>query len=340
MGIEARSNGSGGGDRRSAIGSPARNGRRVRDPANGGIDHEPTVIGWVEFPSGKVDEPSPDLGDRVLTEGEAYEVTKLLEGVITQGTGAGYTYMGCGAEAEDGHLGGSLDAWFVGYTPLYSTAVWVGDPIARIDRLRRADRRADLALLHGIGGGRQLPEFAEPAKLPNSPASTADIPAALRAPRRSRRRTRSGRRRRRRSQEGSRKGEGGEGGGSRSRPEAAPARCCPGPPPSGGGSPPARSRPAVDVSSAHRTPVAIRTGGWRGGATRRSAPAASRRCSRCRAGRAGGPLRRRPGRDRHLLDPRRLLRLRAALGPRRLDGGIDRLPRGGVGSGSSPARGC
>jgi penicillin-binding protein 1A len=100
--------------------------------ANGGVHHDPTAIGRVEFTSGKVDEPSPDSGDRVLTEGEAYEVTKLLEGVITQGTGAGYTSIGCSAEAgKTGTSEDLSDAWFVGYTPRYSTAVWVGHPQSR-----------------------------------------------------------------------------------------------------------------------------------------------------------------------------------------------------------------
>ena len=93
---------------------------------------DPTAIGRVEFPSGKVDEPDPDTGERVLSEGEAYEVTKLLEGVITQGTGAGYTSMGCSAAAgKTGTSEGLSDAWFVGYTPLFSTAVWTGHPQSR-----------------------------------------------------------------------------------------------------------------------------------------------------------------------------------------------------------------
>ena len=100
--------------------------------ASGGIHHEPTAVSKVEFPNGKVDETNPESGDRVLTEGEAYEVTKLLEGVITQGTGAGYTYMGCGSEAgKTGTSEGESDAWFAGYTPMYSTAVWVGHPQSR-----------------------------------------------------------------------------------------------------------------------------------------------------------------------------------------------------------------
>jgi penicillin-binding protein 1A len=100
--------------------------------ANGGIHHDPTAVSKVEFPNGKVDEPGSDAGERVLTPGQAYDVTKILEGVITQGTGAGYTYMGCSSEAgKTGTSEGESDAWFVGYTPLYSTAVWVGHPKSR-----------------------------------------------------------------------------------------------------------------------------------------------------------------------------------------------------------------
>jgi penicillin-binding protein 1A len=100
--------------------------------ANGGIHHDPTAISKVEFPDGRVDEAGTDDGKRVLTEGQAYEVTRILEGVITEGTGAGYTSIGCGAEAGKTGTSEELsDAWFVGYTPMYSTAVWVGHPTTR-----------------------------------------------------------------------------------------------------------------------------------------------------------------------------------------------------------------
>jgi penicillin-binding protein 1A len=100
--------------------------------ASGGVHHAPTAIGKVVFPGGKVDEPGASEGKRVLTAGQAYEVTKILEGVITSGTGAGYTYMGCSSEAgKTGTSEGLSDAWFVGYTPMYSTAVWTGHPLSR-----------------------------------------------------------------------------------------------------------------------------------------------------------------------------------------------------------------
>jgi len=100
--------------------------------ANGGVHHNPTAIDRVVFPGGKVDKPSADEGKRVLTQGQAYEVTKVLKGVITSGTGAGYTYMGCSSEAgKTGTSEDLSDAWFVGYTPKYSTAVWTGHPLSR-----------------------------------------------------------------------------------------------------------------------------------------------------------------------------------------------------------------
>jgi penicillin-binding protein 1A len=100
--------------------------------ASGGVHHDPTAVSKVEFPDGKVDDFEKDSGERVLTPGQAYEVTRILEGVITQGTGAGYTSMGCSSAAGKTGTSEELsDAWFVGFTPLYSTAVWVGHPTSR-----------------------------------------------------------------------------------------------------------------------------------------------------------------------------------------------------------------
>ena len=136
--------------------------------ADGGVHHDPTAIAKVVFPDGNVDEPSSSEGKRVLTSGQAYEVTKVLEGVITSGTGAGYTYIGCSSEAgKTGTSEGLSDAWFVGYTPLYSTAVWTGHPLSRAST--------------GFGGptsgpiwrsymeaaqGSDCPEFPVPSSLP------------------------------------------------------------------------------------------------------------------------------------------------------------------------------
>jgi penicillin-binding protein 1A len=99
--------------------------------ANGGVHHNPTAISKVVFPNGDVDEINEE-GDRVLTPGQAYDVTNILKGVITQGTGSPYTSFGCAeAAGKTGTSEEESDAWFVGYTPEYSTAVWVGHPTTR-----------------------------------------------------------------------------------------------------------------------------------------------------------------------------------------------------------------
>ena len=132
--------------------------------ANGGVHHDATAIDRVVFPGGNVDEPSSREGKRVLTEGEAYEVTKVLEGVITSGTGAGYTSIGCQSEAgKTGTSEDLSDAWFVGYTPMYSTAVWTGHPLSRASTgFGGPDLGADLALLHGGRPGRRVPRLRDP----------------------------------------------------------------------------------------------------------------------------------------------------------------------------------
>jgi penicillin-binding protein 1A len=136
--------------------------------ANGGVHHDATAIDRVEFPDGKVDETDPDSGERVMTEGEAYEVTRILEGVITQGTGAGYTYMGCSAAAgKTGTSEDLSDAWFVGYTPLYSTAVWVGHPQSREATGYGGPTAGPIWRYYmesAVAGN--CPEFPQPASLP------------------------------------------------------------------------------------------------------------------------------------------------------------------------------
>ena len=67
----------------------------------------------------------------MLTEGEAYEVTKVLKMNVQAGTGTAANY-GCPAAGKTGTTDEAKDAWFVGYTPKLSAAVWVGYPDAGI----------------------------------------------------------------------------------------------------------------------------------------------------------------------------------------------------------------
>ncbi len=62
----------------------------------------------------------------VLPAAVADNVTNVLQGVITGGTGT-TAAIGRPAAGKTGTTNNSSDAWFVGYTPTLSTAVWMGN---------------------------------------------------------------------------------------------------------------------------------------------------------------------------------------------------------------------
>jgi len=95
--------------------------------ASGGIRNEPIAIRRVTFPDGKSDDLGKPRRKRVLSDGVAYEVTKILEQNMKSGT-AVRGNIGCPAAAKTGTTDNYNDAWLVGYTPKLSTAVWMGYP--------------------------------------------------------------------------------------------------------------------------------------------------------------------------------------------------------------------
>jgi penicillin-binding protein 1A len=68
---------------------------------------------------------------RVISDGVAYEVTKILEDNVLEGTGVG-AYFGRPAGGKTGTTDNHADAWFSGYVPQLETTVWVGYPQGEI----------------------------------------------------------------------------------------------------------------------------------------------------------------------------------------------------------------
>jgi penicillin-binding protein 1A len=99
--------------------------------AAGGIRSEPKAIRKVVFPDGKSDDLGKPKRKRVLSDGVASTVTKVLEKNVQAGTGI-KAAIGCPVAGKTGTTDEFVDAWFVGYTPHLATAVWVGYPNARI----------------------------------------------------------------------------------------------------------------------------------------------------------------------------------------------------------------
>jgi penicillin-binding protein 1A len=95
--------------------------------ADGGVHHTPTILAKVVLPDGKTENFGNPTGKKVFTDGETYAATQVLKTVVTSGTGTASSY-GCPVAGKTGTTSNYTDAWFVGYSPNLSTAVWVGYP--------------------------------------------------------------------------------------------------------------------------------------------------------------------------------------------------------------------
>jgi penicillin-binding protein 1A len=107
--------------------------------ASGGIRNEPIAITKVTFPDGKVEDLGKPKRQRVFSDAVAYEVTKILKMNVESGTGT-RANIGCPAGGKTGTTDNFNDAWFDGFTPHLTAAVWVGYP----DALRQ------MRSVHGI----------------------------------------------------------------------------------------------------------------------------------------------------------------------------------------------
>jgi penicillin-binding protein 1A len=97
--------------------------------AAGGVRREPFAIRKVLLPGGKKDEASFVRAEpeRVLPSGVARHVTDILIQNVERGTGTA-AQLGRPVAGKTGTTDRHTDAWFVGYVPQVSTAVWVGYP--------------------------------------------------------------------------------------------------------------------------------------------------------------------------------------------------------------------
>jgi penicillin-binding protein 1A len=80
------------------------------------------------------DNGASDRSERVLKEQVADTVNQILQTVITSGTGT-QADIGVPAAGKTGTSENYGNAWFVGYTPGLSTAVWVGHPEGNVPML-------------------------------------------------------------------------------------------------------------------------------------------------------------------------------------------------------------
>ena len=133
--------------------------------ASGGMRNEAKGIKKVVFPDGKEGDLGKPERRRVLTEAEAYEVTKILRMNIQSGTGT-RANIGCPAAGKTGTTDKFNDAWFVGYTPTLATSTWVGYPNALQSMPGVAGGTIPASIWHDymvVAKGKDCKDFPQPS---------------------------------------------------------------------------------------------------------------------------------------------------------------------------------
>jgi penicillin-binding protein 1A len=101
--------------------------------ASGGWRNRPIAVTKVTFPDGHSDNLGRPRRHRAFSDGVTYEATKILEQNVKSGTGfPNATAIGCPAAGKTGTTDAFSDAWFVGYTPRLTSAVWLGHAKSRV----------------------------------------------------------------------------------------------------------------------------------------------------------------------------------------------------------------
>ena len=94
--------------------------------ASQGVRHDSVAVKWVEDAEGQVLEKHVPLGERVMSEQQAFVMTSMLQGVVQRGTATRAKVLNRPVAGKTGTTNDFIDAWFVGYSPTLVAGVWVG----------------------------------------------------------------------------------------------------------------------------------------------------------------------------------------------------------------------
>jgi len=119
-----------------------------------GFNAKPMYITRIEDRNGNVLASFTPKRKEVISDVTAYSVIKMMQGVMTNGTGAGiWGYDvpgGLSIAGKTGTTNDNSDAWFIGYTPQYLAGGWVGCD----------DRFIRISSKNGEGGRAAMPIWA------------------------------------------------------------------------------------------------------------------------------------------------------------------------------------
>ncbi|MCG8551386.1 MAG: PBP1A family penicillin-binding protein [Desulfobacterales bacterium] len=127
---------------------------------------EPVFITEIYDRDNRLLESSKLIRKKVIDMGTAYLMTSLLESVVEAGTGRRVKALNRPAAGKTGTSNDLHDAWFMGFTPRYTTGVWVGlDQSAPIGRGETGSRAASpiwLDYMQHALEGKSVREFTVP----------------------------------------------------------------------------------------------------------------------------------------------------------------------------------
>lgn len=153
---------------------------------NDGIYNAPYYIETIRDADGNVLYQHAPNGSRALSRQSARLAAQVLEANVRAGTGtrAANSYQPAGGKT--GTAQDSADAWFVGFTPQYATAVWMGATVGRV-AMRNVGGIAVTGgsypaqiwgrYMNNVLEGSERVEFLEPS--PTRPGRTLRLPGEL-----------------------------------------------------------------------------------------------------------------------------------------------------------------
>jgi penicillin-binding protein 1A len=120
--------------------------------ANKGVRHDPYLIERIVDRDGQVVYQHQDDGVQAIDEGVALRTVDILKGVLRQGTASNVLSSFASVRPAAGKTGTydkDKHAWFVGFTPQFTTAVYMGNPRDPNDEMRNIREFTKYNAVHG-----------------------------------------------------------------------------------------------------------------------------------------------------------------------------------------------
>ena len=99
--------------------------------ANDGVYTKPIFVKRIETSTGSLVYEAKAETHTVATAQEAYIMKSMLQDAVNRGTGARGRISGQAVAGKTGTTNDDKDIWFVGFTPYYTGAVWIGEDLPK-----------------------------------------------------------------------------------------------------------------------------------------------------------------------------------------------------------------